>query len=184
MLDLKERMKQPTEKGSRKHVRQPLSTPRNRPNTVTPPQYQSEYVFASYPLVLDVVWVRRVGSFPEGCCLEVVNAGGGIRYVGFLNVAYPYRVDLGAGISSAGVRPAVYVPIIVFAGSVVSEPAGWRATTSLGGPVALFRLFALFSAVRGFRSTLAVIPFPTGADEFLPIRMTRVWDTQIGRAHV
>ena len=61
-----------------------------------------------------------MGSFSESRRFEVVGTGSRVRYIGFLDIAYPYRVDLGAGVSSAGVTFVVYVPVIKFAASVVA----------------------------------------------------------------
>ena len=117
-----------------------------------------------------------MNSFAKSRCLEVMGAGGRVCYAGLLHIAYPYRVDLGAGVSSARVCFIVYVSIVIFAGSVMSEPAGRRAATPLRGAVSFLRLFSFFSAVRRLRFAFAVFSLAPRASEFLPIGVTRVWD--------
>ena len=54
----------------------------------------------------------------------MVITGGGICYVGFMDIAYLYRIDLGMGISSTRIHFVVYVSVAVFAGAVMLKPAG------------------------------------------------------------
>ena len=138
-------------------------------------EYHPEYVLASYSLVFHMVRIRVVNLFAERCRLQVMGASDWVRYVGFLNVAYPYCINLGAGISSAGVRFVVDVPVVVFAGAVMPKPAGWRPPTSFGGAVPFFWLFSFLSAVRRLRFAFAVVTFSSGAGEFLLVRVACVW---------
>ena len=82
-------------------------------------EYYSEYVLASYSLVFHVIRICGMDPFPEGRCLEMVNTGGWVGYVGFLDIIYPYRVYLCPGVSFTGIRFIVHVSVIVFTGTVM-----------------------------------------------------------------
>ena len=69
--------------------------------------------------MFDVQRVRHVSADPERRGLEGVCCGHGILYSRFLDVTYPYRVDLSAGVPPDGVAFVVYVAVVVFAVAVV-----------------------------------------------------------------
>ena len=58
-------------------------------------EHDAEYFFASYSLVIRVVFVRQLCSDAKSGGLENVNCGEGVLYSCFLDVAYPYRDYLG-----------------------------------------------------------------------------------------
>lgn len=74
-------------------------------------------------------WVSGVHAFPESHRLEVMGASDGILYASLLNVAYPYRIDLRAGLPSTSIPFIVYVSVLIPPGSVVAEPPT-RGTTA------------------------------------------------------
>ena len=118
-----------------------------------------------------------MSSFSEGCGLEMVGGGGWVLYPCFLDIAYPYRVDLGAGVSSAGVCLAVYISIVVFARAIVSQPACRRAAAAFRGPIPSFRRFSFFSTLPYLLfSALTVISLPARAGKLLFVGMAGVSD--------
>lgn len=119
-------------------------------------------------------------SDSEGCGLKGVGGGDRVLCSRFLDIAYPYCIDLGLRVSSAGVRFIVNVPIIVFAGSVVAEPSCGGAVAAFCGPFFLFRWFLFVTAsFSSFILTFTVFPFPTGAGEFLLVCVACVRDACI-----
>ena len=123
---------------------------------------ESECFLAPYPFVFRVLRIGGMGAFSEVGCLEVLGAGRGVRYSCFLNTTYPYRIDLGAGVSLARIRHIINVAIVVFTGSIMSEPAGRRAATAFGGPSLRsggFRSSRRFAGFVSPHSQLSPIPF-------------------------
>lgn len=128
-------------------------------------------------------WVGGVRAFSESRCLEVFGASDGVLYACLLDVAHPYCVDLCASVPSAGICFVVYVPVIVFAGTVVAGPSSWIATAAFRGTFSSFRRFPFLAPVCWFRfPAFVVISFSARAGEFLFVGVTSAGDACCIRA--